>query len=105
LPLVAGAVGLLALRHRFAAAAALAATVSALCVPLVARNHAVNGTWLPSRGGLSLYVGNSTHSDALLPDHDVDLLIPVAAMAIRSQRPDVAVDSADYEPIQNRILT
>jgi hypothetical protein len=65
----------------------------------------LNGSWLPSRGGLNLYVGNSTYTDALLPDHDVDLLIPAAAMVIRSQRPDVSVDSADYETIANRILT
>jgi hypothetical protein len=105
LPLVIAGAGVLMVDRRFRAAAAM--TVAALLVfmPLVVRNHAVNGSWLPTRSGLNLYVGNSPYSAALLPDDDVDLLIPVAEAIVARERPDLTPEAPDYARVSDAVLT
>lgn len=105
LPLVIAAAGVLIFDRRFRAAVALAGVALLMLTPLVVRNHAVNGSWLPTRSGLNLFVGNSPYSAALLPEDDVDLLIPVAVAVVARERPDLSPDAPDYGRVSDAILT
>lgn len=65
---------LLMLRRSVAAAAALCATAVLVLLPYVVRNHASNGSWLPTRGGANLFVSNNRYTPALMPEYGPDLL-------------------------------
>jgi hypothetical protein len=105
LPLVVAGAALLILERRRGAALALTASALLPLAPFVARNHAVNGSWLPTRSGLSLFVGHSPHAAALLPDDDVDLLIPLAEEIVARERPDLSPDAPEYARAADVILT
>jgi hypothetical protein len=77
-------------------AAVVAVIVALMVVPWMVRNHRANGAWWPTRSGLNLYIGNSPYTAALLPDHDLDLLEPVAYDQASVARPDLSPDSAEY---------
>jgi hypothetical protein len=74
LPIVP-AVGLILSRgmHRRTGLVVIAvAAVAAL--PLAIRNYGLNGSLLPTRGGVNLFIGNGEYASALLPDHSPDIL-------------------------------
>jgi hypothetical protein len=105
LPVVAGAACALVLRRKRGEAAVFTLCALALAGPLLARNHAVNGSWLPTRGGMALFVGNSPASASLLPEDDVDLLVPAAEAAVHGERPDLSPSSPEFARVANDILT
>jgi Dolichyl-phosphate-mannose-protein mannosyltransferase len=74
LPLVLCALSVLAIERRRKAAVAFAAGVFVVVAPLVLRNQSVNGSWLPTRSGMNLYLGNSPYTAMLLPGDDPDIL-------------------------------
>lgn len=78
---------------------ALAMTMTALVImlPLPLRTHAVNDSWWPTRSGVNLFIGNSPHTAALLPDEDPDLLQAEAASLVARELPrlsDLTPDQA-----------
>ena len=79
LPLVALSAALLAGNGRRKAAVVLAATALAVASPLAVRNYSLNGSLLPTRSGVNLFIGNSQYSPGLLPDHSPDVLQVVAS--------------------------
>jgi hypothetical protein len=82
LPLIPLSAGVLAADRRPRAAVALALAAVVVVCPFPIRNHAVNGSWWPTRSGLNLYIGNSPYTAALLPDHDLDILQPYAQSVV-----------------------
>ncbi len=90
-------------RPRSALALALAALV--VVSPLPIRNHAVNGSWWPTRGGVNLYIGNSPYTAALLPDQDLDLLQQHAQALVARERPDLSEAAPDHDRVVDALLT
>ena len=74
LPLIALAAALLALDGRHRAGAALAIAALGVVSLLGLRNYSVNGSLLPTRSGVNLFIGNSEYSAQLLPDQSPDVL-------------------------------
>ncbi len=74
LPLVALSPAILAGNGRRMAAVVLATTALAVASPLAVRNYSLNGSILPTRSGVNLFIGNSKYSAGLLPDHSPDVL-------------------------------
>lgn len=105
LPVLAGGICLLAADRRFAFAGAFCAAALALILPFAIRNHAVNGSWWPTRSGLNLFIGNSIYTASLLPDEDLDLLQGVAYDAVARDRPDLSSSDAGYEAAVDALLT
>ncbi len=75
----------LALRGRGRAALALLVASAVVVAPWLARNASVNGAWAPTRVGLNLFIAVSPEIDQLLPDDNPDLLVELAADAVRRQ--------------------
>jgi hypothetical protein len=104
LPLVplSAAVFLAQRRYRDACAVALTALLFVLPIPL--RSYAINGSYWPTRSGLNLFIGNSPHTAALLPDHDVDLLQDHAAARIAPDVAELAEDSPAFSQAADEAL-
>ena len=87
--------------------AALAFSLATLIVvcPLPIRNHLVNGSWWPTRSGLSLYIGNSPYTAALLPDQDLDILQADALALVERERPDLSADAREHAQVVDALLT
>ncbi len=81
LPLWAAAAAVLHWRHGWRAALALAGTTVLALIPFIARNARVDGSWVPPRHGINLYVGTCEWTDRLVPRYDLDLLTPLAEEA------------------------
>ena len=84
--------------------AVMTSVVLLVVAPAAFRNHAVNGSWLPTRGGMNLFVGNSLYSAALIPEDDIDLLQPYAHEVV-ARSTDISPDSVEYERVADEILT
>ena len=69
--------------------AVLFATATLVVLPLPLRNHAINGSWWPTRSGVNLYIGNSPGTAELLPRDDLDALQIDADRLVHERRPDV----------------
>jgi hypothetical protein len=83
-------------QRRPAAACACLATTAALVFPFLLRNHIVNGSWLPTRNGINLYIANSPYTADLLPTYDLDLLMEPAYDAFARERPEISTSSREY---------
>jgi hypothetical protein len=55
-------------------AVALTIVSAALVAPMPIRNYLVNRSWVPTRSGMNLFVGNHPYTAGLVPDYTVDLL-------------------------------
>jgi hypothetical protein len=104
LPLVPLAVAVLVTQRRIREAFALTLTVLIMFVPLVIRNSAVNGSWVPTRSGLNLYIGNSALTSAVLPDNDVDILQEQADNEIAAQLSHLPYASPEYSHAADALL-
>jgi hypothetical protein len=49
-----------------------------VAAPWIVRSYRLDGSLLPSRVGENLYVSTSQYAIGVLPEHDVDLLVPFA---------------------------
>jgi hypothetical protein len=105
LPLAFAGAAVVIANRRQAAAATFALVAMAVVLPYLIRNHAVDGSWWPTRSGMNLYIGNSPYTAALLPEYDLDLLQPVAYSIVRQARPDLKPDAAGYDEAVNVLLT
>ncbi len=85
--------GALLVGRRPRLAAALVVVTTLMCVPLVVRNHLVNGSWMPTRSGMNLFVANSRYTAALLPREHPDLLQEYAISEVSMRRPQLAEQS------------
>lgn len=86
--------------------AAIAATLTALLVivPLPLRNHAVNGSWWPTRSGLNLFIANSPYTSMLVPHDDADVLERFADDVIAREMGHVSADSPEFQREADAIL-
>ena len=105
LPLVPLAVAVLMTQRRIRETFALTLTVLVMLVPLAIRNRAVNGSWVPTRSGLNLYIGNSAMTSAVLPDYDVDILQEQADNQIAAQLSHLPYASPEYSHAADALLT
>jgi hypothetical protein len=84
------------LRGKVVEGAIVVVVAAGVLTPWMVRNYRVNGSWLPTRSGINLYIGNSPYTAALFPEHDLDLLeAPAYELALRA-RPDIAPGDPDY---------
>ena len=105
-PLVVIAPAILASRGARRSAVALFIVAAAIALPFTLRNHALNGTWWPTRSGVNLYIGNSARTSEVLPRDDLDLLQRDAAAAIRAKAPALeSLPPLDQERETDRFLT
>lgn len=74
LPVLPLAGGLLVFRNERRQAAALVAACILVVAPMLARNAVVGGVLLPSRHGVTLFMGNTPYAAAIMPEHSPDLL-------------------------------
>ena len=95
-PLVLAAAFVCAATQRYRAALAVPVAALVVVFPFVARNHSVNGSFAPTRGGLNLFAGNHPYASSLLPEYDLDLLEPLAYDMV-TERVGAARNSAAYE--------
>ena len=106
LPLLLLVPAALAGRRSPRAAAALAVVALVVVLPLPLRNHAINGSWLPTRSGVNLFIGNSPRTVALLPREDLDELQIDADRVVHERVPDVdALTNAAAERVVDTVLT
>jgi 4-amino-4-deoxy-L-arabinose transferase-like glycosyltransferase len=105
LPLLACGVFVLLADGRREYAAAFACSALLLCAPLALRNHAVNGSWWPTRSGLNLFIGNSPYTGALVPDYDADLLVAPAYALFNRERPDLLPSAPENAEAVDAFLT
>lgn len=78
MPVVVGAIVLMAARRGWRRALMAGATATLVVVPWIARNYVLDGSVMPSRVGENLFVSTSPYAIGVLPKHDVDLLVPFA---------------------------
>ena len=104
-PVAAFGCTILMIERRRMQAAAFIVAVLMLVAPWMIRNHRVNGSWWPTRGGMNLYIGNSPYTAALLPTYDLDLLQEIAAGQFQRARPDLSSSSPAYELELDRFLS
>ncbi len=74
LPILAASTVALLWQRRPRQAVALAVLALACYAPYAARNYSLNGTLVPTRTGINLYVSNSRYTDALVPEYHADVL-------------------------------
>ena len=84
----------------------LFATAAIVVLPLPLRNHALNGSWWPTRSGVNLYIGNSPRTAALLPQEDLDELQVDADRVVHERLPNVdALPGPAAEQAIDQLLT
>jgi hypothetical protein len=109
LPLVLCGISILVIERRPQAAIAFAAGVCVVVAPFALRNQSVNGSWLPTRSGMNLYLGNSPYTAMLLPGDDPDVLQEQAWTFVEdelSQRdPNLSSGSPAFNRAANALLT
>lgn len=89
-------------RKREALAMALVAV--ATYSPYLIRNYRLNGSLVPTRSGLNLFIGNLEHTAALLPEHTPDRLVDYAESIAEREFAVAAVGPA-AEDRSNRLFT
>jgi hypothetical protein len=97
LPLVGLGAAVLIVDRRPRAALAMALTALVVVCPFPIRNHAVRGSWWPTRSGLNLYIGNSPYTASLLPYQDVDILQEQARSVVAHERPDLTGAGPEHD--------
>ena len=70
----------------------------AIQAPWIARNQWQNGTWLPTRVGENLYVSTSPLAWQVVPDYDIDVLVPLAYRQAEQDAP-AGASRADLDRI------
>jgi hypothetical protein len=105
LPVVVFGAAILLIRRRWMPALAFSVAAGLLAAALPARNQWANGSWWPTRSGLNLYVGNSPHSSALIPDYSLDLLGTLAGELVAAKRPDLSPEKPGYDRAVDLFLT
>lgn len=105
LPVLVCGLAILIWESRHAAAAAFVLAALLLVTPFAIRNHSLSGSWLPTRSGMNLYIGNSPYTDALLPDYDLDLLQDSAHALFARERQEVSDAAPEYAAALDRFLT
>ena len=105
MPLAALAALVVVAERRFQSALVLVAGVLVLVLPFLVRNLSVNGSWWPTRSGLNLYVGNSPHSAAMLPDYDPDILEVEAEALIDRELAGFSGTQPEYDHAADALLT
>ena len=86
-PVAALAMAVFLIHRRRAAAVVLAVTTATVISPLVVRNYVLNGALWPTRGGVNLFIANSTYAAALLPEYNHDLLLDYADSVVAREQP------------------
>jgi len=82
------------LRNRDRALAmTIAGVASSVYLPFALRNHALDGSVLPTRGGYDLFKGNCKYSDKIIPAYNVDVLNPYLGSLLVSEMPGWATES------------
>ena len=102
LPLMpAAAVVMFTSGRRRAAVGLMAAVV--VILPFALRNHALNGSLLPTRSGINLFVSNSEY--VTLPDYSPDLLEDYAATIVTCEGLDRLPPSPARDRMKNELFT
>lgn len=104
-PVIALAAVILLMRPPRHHAAVLALTAAAVMAPMVVRTYILSGSLVPTRSGVALYVGNSSHTAALLPTYELDLLEPEAHERFVRARPDIDIDDPRFASEFDAFLT
>jgi glycerol uptake facilitator-like aquaporin len=78
-------------------AAALAVTALLAIAPYAVRNYALNGSMLPTRSGLNLFISNSPYTANIFPDYGPDILLEYAWSAIEGPAPALQPESPALE--------
>jgi len=104
-PLVGAVAVILAGQGRPRAAAAATVAALALILPWSARNYTLNESWWPTRSGLNLFIGSLPVAATLVPDHDIDLLEPLADAVIAEDLRRPIDDSPESMREIDRVLT
>jgi hypothetical protein len=90
---------------RYAAAFALPALL--LVAPYGLRNYALNGSTLPTRSGLNLFISNSAHTATVFPEYGPDILqdyaFDVLDMEMRIDTPRSPSVERDQDAIWTRL--
>jgi hypothetical protein len=74
MPVLVLGIAFLAYRGRYVQALIVALTAVLVALPMGLRNHQVNGSFLPTRGGENLFYGNNRYADQVIPEYNTDLL-------------------------------
>ena len=90
LPVLVLGVAFLAFRGRRVQALGVALTAILVALPMGLRNHHVDGSFLPTRGGENLLAGNNRYADQVIPDYNTDLLIDYVRILQEQKAPQVA---------------
>jgi hypothetical protein len=104
LPLVLCAISILVVERRRKAAIAFALGAFVVVAPLALRRQSVNGSWLPTRGGMNLYLGNSPYTARLLPGEDLDVLQEYAWTLAEDELPNLPSGSPAFHRAADELL-
>lgn len=74
LPLIPLAAGIQCWNGARRSAAALTVTAFLVMAPYAVRNYALNGSMLPTRSGLNLFISNSPYTSSIFPGYGPDIL-------------------------------
>jgi hypothetical protein len=105
LPLVPLAVGLQWRNHGSRAGVALGLASLVVIAPYAARNYALNGSPLPTRGGLNLFISNCDYTASIMPDYGPDILEDYAQSVLDSYAPLDDAPSPVLERTQDLLWT
>ena len=89
LPIVVLGAAFLAYRGRRMQALAMALSAMLVAAPMMLRNHAVDGSYLPTRSGVNLFAGNNQYADMVIPDYNPDLLGGYAEGLQKKEAPEL----------------
>lgn len=81
--------------RRYRMAVALILTTTAVTAPWLVRNYLLNGAMAPTRSGVSFFMGNSRYAAALLPAHNIDLLMQFTDSVPARARPELLAPAAE----------
>jgi 4-amino-4-deoxy-L-arabinose transferase-like glycosyltransferase len=104
LPLVALASIVWLIDRRPGHAAALATTALLVYAPYAIRNEMLNGSVVPTRTGIDLFISNSASTPAIVPEHHANALEPLAESVVAREGLSADVLSPPIERRRNDVL-
>jgi hypothetical protein len=104
LPLLFVVGALLLWQRRPRHALALVAAALVVVAPMLARNYLVGGVLLPSRHGVTLFMGNTRYASALMPEHSPDILQAHAYRVALERAPGLDINAGTFDDDIDSIL-
>ncbi len=104
LPVAAGALGLYLWDRRWSQAVAFAVAVTVPTGAWMLRTYTLNGTLVPARVGINLFVSTCEYAGQIVPLRNADLLVPWAYETVGHRLKGASLDELEYQRVEDAAL-